>query len=71
MSKRRYCNHCGEFVSKSVYYEHQVKSNFDVKFEFDPVCIDQSASDFEFNPDFGSDEVTTSTDKTSGRGMLT
>ena len=72
MSKRRYCNHCGEFVSKSVFYEHQLKSNYDVQFEFTPATTDECTSDFEFNPDCGT--VTyevANTDKTSGRGMLT
>ena len=47
MSKRLYCQCCGEFVSKSLFYEHQKKYSWDVQFEFTP---EESGSSFEFQP---------------------
>ena len=47
MSKRRYCQHCGDFVSKSLFYEHQRNYSWDAKFEFTP---EESVKEFEFQP---------------------
>ena len=66
-TKRRYCEHCGEFVSRTVFYQHQKELNrldWSVRFEFTPPesqspplnsSTSDAASRFEFDPEASND----------------
>ena len=48
--KRVFCDHCKEFVSRTVYYEHRRNENREPwrnSFQFTPL---ESGTAFEFNP---------------------